>query len=303
MLTLLADSGGPRQQEPALNAGVGSALTIQGTVECDASIMDGASGLFGAVSGLTVSTSPISVAERLLADQRCGYFSAGRVPPMMLAGSGADAYATRHQIHLGTLKSEQAASTYVKHMARLRKAEEADDWGHDTVGAVCIDRHGDIASGVSSGGISLKQPGRVGEAALYGAGCYAQSATSAGTAAVGVSATGTGEQIAKTLLSRIMHDHVCGADIDMPQVINGVMKSQFLESPLLRHYQDKNAGLLIVKHQPQDYPEVWITHTTASMAVGRFGGRMKSPKFVMGDMNTAHHRPGYDVVTRGAMVR
>lgn len=71
----------------------------------------------------------------------------------------------------------------------------------DTVGAICVDRLGNVASAVSSGGIILKQPGRVGQAAIYGCGCWAENDLDSGLA-VGVSTSGCGEQLVKTLFAR-----------------------------------------------------------------------------------------------------
>ncbi|KAF9573539.1 hypothetical protein EC968_008408 [Mortierella alpina] len=119
-----------------------------------------------------------------------------------------------------------------------------DELLQDTVGAICVDRFGHVASGVSSGGIAMKFPGRVSEAAIFGAGCWAQdaSATSAGFAC---SMTGAGEQICKTLLAKSCMDTMVSED-DTSSAANTVLDN-FMNNPLLRSYNEKHAGFIAVK--------------------------------------------------------
>ncbi|KAJ1943762.1 hypothetical protein GGF37_002502, partial [Kickxella alabastrina] len=146
----------------------------------------------------------------------------GLVPPMLLVGKGADAWAhargietnnnTRHKI------TEAALGKYEEYMNRITNVSKAaeteadlfDNGGGsqdllmDTVGAVCVDSHGNVAAGVSSGGIALKYPGRVGEAAMFGCGCWAETQLDDDDCplAVGCSVTGTGEQIMREMLAK-----------------------------------------------------------------------------------------------------
>ncbi|KAF9277877.1 hypothetical protein BGZ68_008931 [Mortierella alpina] len=122
-----------------------------------------------------------------------------------------------------------------------------DELLQDTVGAICVDRLGHVASGVSSGGIAMKFSGRVSEAAIFGAGCWAQDAseTSAGFAC---SMTGAGEQICKTLLAKSCMETMVSED-DTSTAANAVLDN-FMNNPLLRSYGEKHAGFIAVKVDP-----------------------------------------------------
>lgn len=132
-------------------------MTLEGSVECDASYMDDTCyGSVGAVSGIR---NPIKAAHRL-AQNRKKPMALGRVPPMLLVGEGARRWAVSEGLETvppEKLISPEAFATYVNHMQLL------DECRQDTVGAICVDAQGNVAAGVSSGGISLKLPGRVGE--------------------------------------------------------------------------------------------------------------------------------------------
>lgn len=144
-----------------------------------------------------------------------------------LVGEGATLWAKEHNVTTCcsdinnnnnekkcTLISDKAFNEWKTNMNKITKYHETLEQKpakkgktesmnkkQDTVGAVCIDSTGAVAAGVSSGGVAVKSPGRVGEAAMYGTGCWAQNAEETdGTPAVGCSCSGTGEQIMKSLL-------------------------------------------------------------------------------------------------------
>ena len=171
---------------PFSNAGRGAVYTAAGTHELDACVMDGDGLRAGALAGLTTTRNPVLAARAVLDDGA----------HVMYAGPAADAVAAR-------LGSEQVAPDWFDtphRLAQLRKAQ-ADKAGvlldHDgkfgTVGAVALDAHGHLAAATSTGGMTNKQPGRVGDSPLIGAGCYANDAT------VAVSCTGTGEAFMRGL--------------------------------------------------------------------------------------------------------
>lgn len=122
-----------------------------------------------------------------------------------------------------------------------------DDLLNDTVGAICVDRLGRVAAGVSSGGIALKFPGRVSEAALFGAGCWAQDPTHE-TAGFACSVTGAGEQITKTLLAKTCMEQLVDDD-DTSSAAQRVL-DRFITSPLLRSYKERHAGFVALKIDP-----------------------------------------------------
>ncbi|KAG0206799.1 hypothetical protein BGX28_001825 [Mortierella sp. GBA30] len=141
-------------------------------------------------------------------------------------------------------KAEEISSQQRTNSFKATTRRIDDELLQDTVGAVCVDRFGRVASGVSSGGIAMKFPGRVSEAALFGAGCWAQD-PSGSDAGFACSMTGAGEQISKTLLARSCMEAMV-ADDDITSAANTLLEN-FTKSPLLRSYGDKNAGFIAVK--------------------------------------------------------
>jgi beta-aspartyl-peptidase (threonine type) len=170
------------EDDPELNAGFGSVLTREGTLELDAGIADGASGRFGGVIGVTV-THPISLARRVME----------RTPHVLMSGKGA--------MTLGA-NMETLRATSDKQLDRWKQAgadgglEEAFGFSDeiDTVGAVALDDRGGLAAASSTGGVSGKLAGRVGDAPIFGAGVYA-------TGAAAVVGTGIGEVFLTDLAS------------------------------------------------------------------------------------------------------
>lgn len=169
------------EDHPRFNAGRGSVLTADGTIEMDASIMEGNTLRNGAVAAVSGIRHPISLARRILEDGRHSLF----------AGAGALERARAFGIALcdpGELWTERRR----KELAALQLS--APHAG--TVGAVALDRAGTIAAGTSTGGTTGKLPGRVGDSALIGCGTYAESALA------GISCTGDGEAIIRVALAR-----------------------------------------------------------------------------------------------------
>lgn len=163
------------EDDPEFNAGTGSVLNRDGRVETDAAIMDGvtlAAGAIGAVQGIR---NPIRLARAVME----------KSPHVLLVGEGALAFARAQDFEFVDPQSLIVS-------ARRERWEQS----HGTVGAVVRDREGRLAAATSTGGISLKLPGRIGDAPLIGCGTYAD-----GFAAV--SATGTGEAIIRVTLARL----------------------------------------------------------------------------------------------------
>jgi beta-aspartyl-peptidase (threonine type) len=154
------------EEHPRFNAGLGSALTEQGTVECDASIMEGdglRAGAVGAVSGVR---SAIGLARRILDDGR----------HILLVGDGALAFGREQGVPLcapEALVTDRQRRRLREHLAARTAVAAAPATGTSgTVGAVAIDSRGRIAAATSTGGYTGKRPGRVGDSALIGAGTY-----------------------------------------------------------------------------------------------------------------------------------
>jgi beta-aspartyl-peptidase (threonine type) len=164
------------EDHPRFNAGLGSVLTTAGTVETDASIMEGDGLRNGAVAAVSGVRNPITLARRILEEGRHSLF----------AGPGALARAEA----LGVPLCDPALLVTEPQRRRLAALQAG------TVGAVALDRLGTIAAATSTGGTPGKHPGRVGDSALIGCGTYAESTLG------GVSCTGDGEAIIRVTLAR-----------------------------------------------------------------------------------------------------
>jgi len=144
-----------------------------------------------------------------------------------------------------------------------------DDGVTDTVGVVVMDSTGNVASTVSSGGIALKQPGRVGQASCFGCGCWAQKgrASKENPFTVGISTTGCGEHLVRTFLAR-----ECALELNKsPNPVDSlqkVMKEKFAESEFLYGVPEKLGGAICMHYdQPSGRGEFLWTHTTSSMGI------------------------------------
>jgi beta-aspartyl-peptidase (threonine type) len=164
------------EDDQSFNAGRGSVLTSEGTVEMDASIMDGDGLKSGAVACVTAMRHPISLARRILEDGRHSFY----------VGEGAMARARALGIPFCD-PEDLITDTQRKRLESLTGG---------TVGAVALDRSGLIAAATSTGGTTGKLPGRVGDSPLIGCGTYAESTSG------GVSCTGDGEAIIRVVLAR-----------------------------------------------------------------------------------------------------
>ncbi|WP_374566671.1 isoaspartyl peptidase/L-asparaginase family protein [Nitrosomonas sp.] len=178
------------EDSPFFNAGKGSVFNHEGQNELEASIMEGATRLAGAVAGITTVRNPIRAAHAIMM----------KSPHAMLIGRGADTFAAEQGLEIvdpdyfhTPHRWEQLQKALTKE--QVLRDHDADsnipfvntDEKHGTVGAVALDRHGNIAAGTSTGGLTNKRRGRVGDSSIIGAGTYADNRSAA------VSATGTGE--------------------------------------------------------------------------------------------------------------
>ena len=161
------------ENSPFFNAGKGSVFTSSGTNELDASIMNGQNGQAGAVAGLTNIKNPIDAAIAVMELS----------PHVFLIGKGAEEFAVTNGIDTVPQSYFYNEYRYQEHLEGL--LEDKTKFG--TVGAVAIDRNGNIAAGTSTGGMNNKRFGRVGDVPVIGAGTYAENGIG------GLSATGHGE--------------------------------------------------------------------------------------------------------------
>ena len=215
------------ESSPLFNAGKGAVYTFDGKHELDASIMDGKTLNAGAVSGVRTVKSPILLAQKVMDES----------VHVMLSGEGAELFAAEHGLPLvenSYFDTDQRYQSLLKAKERIKEAgKELKDVraAHDslpveykvgTVGAVALDAHGNIAAGTSTGGMTAKRYGRVGDAPIIGAGTYANNDSCA------VSATGHGEyfiryHVAADICARMQYQ---GLSLEKAanKVINGVLK-------------------------------------------------------------------------------
>jgi beta-aspartyl-peptidase (threonine type) len=189
------------EDDPVFDAGFGSHLNLDGRVECDAIVMNGATLRAGSVAAVQRIRNPIRLARQVL--EHC--------PHMMLVGEGAERFAQARGLPLCDPKDLIAESEWnAWHHCKEDEHAAEHHRGHEqgTVGAVAIDRHGALFAATSTGGTCCKLPGRVGDSPLIGCGCYADSE------AGGVSATGYGEAIMKIVMAKTATDLLsCGTRI------------------------------------------------------------------------------------------
>ncbi|KAL9864008.1 threonine aspartase 1 isoform 3-T4 [Geothlypis trichas] len=251
------------EDSPFTNAGLGSNLNLLGEIECDASIMDGKSLNFGAVGALSGIKNPVSVANRLLCEGQKGKLSAGRIPPWKTFLSSS-------------LCCDPFLFSSLECTVWLEK--ENDSGTLDTVGAVVVDQEGNVAAAVSSGGLALKHPGRVGQAALYGCGCWAENTGAHNPYSTAVSTSGCGEHLVRTILAR---ECSCALQTeDAHQALLETMQNKFIGSPFLANEDGVLGGVIVLRscrcsaepESSQEKPTLLVeflwSHTTESMCVG-----------------------------------
>ncbi|BBM63592.1 isoaspartyl peptidase/L-asparaginase [Vibrio alfacsensis] len=189
------------EDSPNFNAGKGSVLTHNEMVEMDASVMDGKSQAAGAVAGVRHIKNPIELARDVMRNSN----------HVLLVGEGAEKFAfeqgyeyTEQDYFFTDRRYEQLQSMREKGVFALSESRYPDDRKHGTVGAVALDQHGNLAAATSTGGVTNKKYGRVGDSALIGCGTVAENGV------VAVSTTGVGEffirkRVAEDVAARIRY--------------------------------------------------------------------------------------------------
>ncbi len=185
------------EDDETFDAGRGAFLNRDGRVQLDALLMEGATLRAGGVACVERLRNPIQAARLVLE----------KSPHVYFVGPGAEQFAASHGMPL----IDNRELVIPREERNLHEAQAREQAGlpdvtfagsHDTVGAVALDRHGNLAAGTSTGGTLNKTPGRVGDSSLIGCGCYADNGSAA------VSLTGWGEPIMKLVLGKWAADRV-----------------------------------------------------------------------------------------------
>lgn len=224
VITLLED-------DPLFNAGRGAVMTNEATFELDASIMDGSTLSAGAVAGVKTVKNPIILARHVMENSR----------HVLLSGDGAERFADLMQV-------ERVDSSWFfteRRYEQLKIAQQRDEvtlseqtnlpesFRMGTVGVAVLDSYGNLASGTSTGGMTNKRFGRIGDSPIIGAGTYANNATCA------VSATGTGEQFIR---------HAVAHQISAIMEYTGASLQEAAEKVIYKKLNPGDGGIVAVSH-------------------------------------------------------
>lgn len=197
------------EDDPLFNAGRGAVLTHEGTVELDASIMDGRTLAAGAIAGVAHIRNPVELARAVMEHS----------PHVMLIGTGAEEFA--HTRNIAFVANDYFKTETRKAQLRrvlvgdTRPANELSALG--TVGAVARDQAGNLAAATSTGGMTGKRYGRVGDSPIIGAGTYADNGSCA------VSATGHGEYFIRTAVAHDICARVAYGGATLQQAADAVV--------------------------------------------------------------------------------
>ncbi len=239
------------EDDETFDAGRGSFLNRDGKVQLDALIMDGATLRAGGVGCVEHLRNPVRAARKILSESPHVYF----------VGEGAEKFAAEHGVAL--CKNEdliipREVERLREYQASLAASQQdgndlfapSDDMtiSHDTVGAVALDRNGNIAAATSTGGTLNKAPGRLGDSSLIGCGCYADNESAA------ASTTGWGEPIMKLVLAKWTADRIAAGNLPEWSALEAM---NYLKQRVNGH-----GGIIVLNREGH----IGISHNTPRMA-------------------------------------
>ena len=197
------------EDDPLFNAGRGAVFDQDGQHTLDASIMDGSTLACGAVAGVRTVRNPISLARHVME----------RTPHVLLAGEGAESFAD--EVGIERVEPSYFSTPQRREAFERSRAKRQASGGGGTVGAVARDRRGNLAAATSTGGLTGKRRGRVGDSPIPGAGTYANNTTCA------VSGTGRGEEFIRNAVAHAVSERVRqGLDVGSAarEVVHGLLR-------------------------------------------------------------------------------
>jgi len=196
------------EDDPQFNAGKGAVYNSVGGHELDSSIMDGRTKACGAVAGVTTVKNPIGLARLVMTNTR----------HVLLMGTGAEKFADDMKVERVDPKYFDTDFQYQQWQERRRKQAAPEPAKKGTVGCVALDQQGNLAAGTSTGGLTNKKFGRVGDSPIIGAGTYAENATCA------VSCTGIGEQFIRNAVSYDVAARLRYAKQPLPAAVREILE-------------------------------------------------------------------------------
>ena len=212
------------EDDPLFNAGIGSVLNEYGQVEMDAAIMDGNGLHAGAVAGISRIRNPVKLARQVM--QKSDH--------VMLIGEGAQQFARQQGFELVENTFVITAERRL-HWEQYRQGKDHKS-KYGTIGAVARDVSGNLAAATSTGGITNKQSGRVGDSPIIGAGVYADNSTCA------ISCTGVGEDFIRTALAKTVSDLIEFRGL-------AAHEAQAQGIAYLQHKLEGCGGFILIDHQ------------------------------------------------------
>lgn len=207
------------EDSPLFNAGHGAVFNSQGGHELDAAIMDGQSRNAGAITGVRHVKNPILLARQVMTNS----------PHVMLAGKGAEEFAISRGFDL--VDEEYFSTEYRRQQLERARAKQTSlnelpppEFRFGTVGAVALDQDGNIAAGTSTGGMTNKRFGRIGDVPVIGAGTYADNDTCA------VSATGHGEYFIRSVVAHDIASQIRYSGATLQSAVENVVLVKLVET-------------------------------------------------------------------------
>lgn len=199
------------EDDPLFNSGRGAVFDAEGRNQLDAAIMDGATLQAGAVAAVSTTKHPVTLARAVMEQSR----------HVLLSGEGADQFAKEMKIEQVDPAYFRTEKRWQQHLEWKRDSEATIDPTHKygTVGAVAMDSHGNLAAATSTGGLTGKQWGRIGDSPIIGAGTYAANSKCA------VSGTGTGEYFIRQSAGRQVCDRVAWKGESIQEAADGTIES------------------------------------------------------------------------------
>jgi beta-aspartyl-peptidase (threonine type) len=209
------------EDHPTFNAGRGAVFNADGKIELDASIMDGSNLMAGAIAGVRTIKNPVTAARKVMEAS----------PHVLLIGEGAEKFAGEQKVEMVDPSWFFTEGRWNDYLRIKEQQEQKDKSG--TVGAVALDKHGNLAAATSTGGMVMKRFGRVGDVPIIGAGTYANNETCA------VSATGHGEFFIRNVVSYDISALMLYKGMSLEDAANFVVMEKLME-------QKGNGGVIAV---------------------------------------------------------